>query len=71
MRGVIRGVDYTTIISISRSRKLVSQYNVTIRYRYNGTKKITMRSAKTTARLTQRNIFKSNISAGQTSLLQV
>ena len=35
MRGVIRGVDYTTTISISRSRKLVSQYNVTIRYRYN------------------------------------
>ena len=32
---------------------------------------ITMRSAKTTARLTQRNIFKNNISAGQTSLLQV
>ena len=30
-----------------------------------------MRSAKTTARLTQRNIFKNNISAGQTSLLQV
>ena len=35
MRGVIRGVDYTTIIIISRSRKLVSQYSVTIRYRYN------------------------------------
>ena len=34
MRGVIRGVDYTTIINISRSRKLVSQCNVTIRYRY-------------------------------------
>ena len=32
---------------------------------------ITMRSAKTTARLTQRNIFKNNITAGQTSLLQV
>ena len=34
MREVIRGVDYTTIINISRSRKLVSQYNVTFRYRY-------------------------------------
>ena len=34
MRGVIRGVDYTTTIGISRSRKLVSQYNATIRYRY-------------------------------------
>ena len=36
--------------------------------RKNSTRKITMRSAKTTARLTQRNIFKNKVSAGQTSL---
>ena len=51
------------VLAYSRDTREKSPVQIVLR--------ITMRSAKTTARLTQRNIFKNNISAGQTSLLQV
>ena len=57
---------------LSSSSNATEEMNeITARDRERKCCKFTMRSAKTTARLTQRNIFKNNISAGQTSLLQV